>query len=329
MMSITRHVMDAVLPHVPTRQWVLSLPHALRYRLAYDHALCRAVHRVLAKAVRRYLRRLARAQGHSDAETGSVTFLKIRRRAHLNLHLHLIGLDGWFHRAAGGALVFERAPTPNLLDVENVVLDVHGRVLRLLEKQGLLEAGADDDLARDAPALAVCYEGAVTQRVGLGHMKGRPVMKLGMSLPRHLASARERVERAGPLCARIDGFDLHGQVAFGAGDRERLQELVRYCARPALANDRLTKCDDGRNLLRLKAPWRDGTTHLCFEPVELMERLAAQIPRPRVNLVLYAGVLARNAKLRKSVVGYARPAPLLEPPATRPRPALKGKVGPS
>jgi hypothetical protein len=48
----------------------------------------------------------------------------------------------------------------------------------------------------------------------------------------------------------------------------------------------------GRYLLRLKTRWRDGTTHLQFEPIELMERLAAQIPKPRVNLVLYAGVLA-------------------------------------
>jgi hypothetical protein len=142
------------------------------------------------------------------------------------------------------------------------------------------------------------------------------VIKLGVSLSRHLASARERVERAGHLCARVDGFDLHGRVAFGAADRERLEELVRYCARPALANDRLSKQADGRYLLRLKAPWRDGTTHLCFEPIELMERLAAQIPKPRINLVLYAGVLAPNAKLRKRVVGYARPEPLPELPAT-------------
>jgi hypothetical protein len=55
----------------------------------------------------------------------------------------------------------------------------------------------------------------------------------------------------------------------------------------------------------LKGPWRDGTTHLKFEPIELMERLAAQIPKPRANLVLYAGVLAPNAKLRPEVVALA------------------------
>ena len=38
-----------------------------------------------------------------------------------------------------------------------------------------------------------------------------------------------------------------------------------------------------------------------------MERLAAQIPKPNVNLALYAGVLAPNAKLRQQVVAYAQP----------------------
>jgi len=36
------HAVDWVLPHVPVRQWVLSLPHQVRYLLAWDHGLCRA-----------------------------------------------------------------------------------------------------------------------------------------------------------------------------------------------------------------------------------------------------------------------------------------------
>jgi hypothetical protein len=76
-------------------------------------------------------------------------------------------------------------------------------------------------------------------------------------------------------------LDKRGLLEAGADDplAEDLEELVRYCARPPRAHDRLTKCDDGHYLLRLKAPWRDGTTHLKLEPIELMERLAAQIPK--------------------------------------------------
>jgi hypothetical protein len=47
------------------------------------------------------------------------------------------------------------------------------------------------------------------------------------------------------LCAQLDGLDLHGRVAFAAAQRDRLEELVRYCARPPLANDRLEKRSNG------------------------------------------------------------------------------------
>lgn len=177
----------------------------------------------------------------------------------------------------------------------------------LLERRGLLEQTTEDLLAQDSPALAACYEGAVVQRVGLGPSRGRPVMKLRRSLASLLSSAAERISSGGALCAQVDGFDLHGRLAFEAAQRGRIERLVRYCARPALADHRLEKLPDGRYLLKLKSRWRDGTTHLRFEPIELMERLAAQIPKPRVNLVLYAGVLAPNARLRSQVIGYGRP----------------------
>ena len=64
MAALTRHIMDFELPHVPVRQWVLSLPYPLRYRLAYDQSLCTAVHRALAHALRQQLRGLARERGH-------------------------------------------------------------------------------------------------------------------------------------------------------------------------------------------------------------------------------------------------------------------------
>jgi hypothetical protein len=84
MTSLTRHVVAAVLPHVPTRQGVLTLPHALRYRLAHDQSLCTAVHRALASGLRARLRRLARGRGHGGGESGSVTFVQ-RYRSGLHL----------------------------------------------------------------------------------------------------------------------------------------------------------------------------------------------------------------------------------------------------
>ncbi len=39
MADTAAHLVDRVFPHVAARQWVLSLPFALRYRLAYDSEL--------------------------------------------------------------------------------------------------------------------------------------------------------------------------------------------------------------------------------------------------------------------------------------------------
>jgi hypothetical protein len=48
--------------------------------------------------------------------------------------------------------------------------------------------------------------------------------------------------------------------------------------------------------------WRDGTSHFLFEPIEFLEKLAAIIPRPVVNLLLYHGVLAPRARRRSQIV---------------------------
>jgi len=50
------HLVDHVFPDVPVRQSVLSLPYRLRYRLAWDHDLCRAVVAVFMRAVLGWLR---------------------------------------------------------------------------------------------------------------------------------------------------------------------------------------------------------------------------------------------------------------------------------
>ena len=102
--------------------------------------------------------------------------------------------------------------------------------------------------------------------------------------------------------ARQDGFDLHAGVLVPAGERERLERGCRYTLRPPVAQDRLCLTADGQVRLELKHPWSDGTTLLLFDPVELLERLAVITPRPRINLILYHGVLAPRAAWRALVV---------------------------
>jgi hypothetical protein len=71
--------------------------------------------------------------------------------------------------------------------------------------------------------------------------------------------------------------------------------LCRYALRPPIAADRLHLTADGQVILDLRHRWADGTTQLRFEPVELLERLAALTPRPRINLLLYYGVLGARS----------------------------------
>lgn len=59
-------------------------------------------------------------------------------------------------------------------------------------------------------------------------------------------------------------------------------------------------------LVTLKKAWRDGTTHLRFAPTTLLERLAALTPRPRINVLLYHGILAPRAAGRAAAVAYGR-----------------------
>ena len=118
--------------------------------------------------------------------------------------------------------------------------------------------------------------------------------------------AREGIARQ-LLCSDIDGFSLHAAVRVEAHERKRLEQLCRYITRPALADERVQLNAAGQVELKLKTPWHDGTTHLVMSPLEFLQRLAALVPRPRLHLIRFHGVLAPNAKLRSLVVPQGPP----------------------
>ena len=100
----------------------------------------------------------------------------------------------------------------------------------------------------------------------------------------------------------MDYFSLHANTRVGAGERKRLEKLCRYVARPPISNELLEELSDGRIAYKLKRPWQDGTAAVVFEPAELLERMAALVPPPRVHQVRYHGVLASASSLRSFVV---------------------------
>jgi hypothetical protein len=316
------HLVDHVLPDVPVRQWVLSLPYRLRYLLARNHELCRAVVAVYVRAVLGWLRQRAHREGIAGGLGGAVAIIqRFGGALNLNVHVHALVLDGVF-AGSGDTLQFHAGPRLTRRDVAGVVALAAGRIERLLQRRGLAatpdEGGAPDAWADQAPVLAGLAAAAVEGLVAFGPRAG--------ARPARYGDAPESVEplTPGPCHAALRGFDLHAGIVTCAGQRERLERLCRYALRPPIAQDRLRLDAGGQVWLELRHRWSDGTTHVKFDPIDLLGRLAALIPRPRINLVLYYGVLAPRAVRRAGVVGFgassvpdAAPAPAGSPDGVR------------
>ncbi len=243
------NLVDHVLPAVPMRQWVLSLPFRLRYLLAWNHELCREV--LAVTAIQRF---------------GS--------GLNLNIHYHTLALDGVFARD-GDDWRFVAAPPPAPHELARLVAAIARRVERLLARHGLPLGEADAD--------------ARVARIGNDPDVYTPKPET-------------------PWHARHAAFDLHAGRTVRADDRAGLERLAHYLLRPPLAQERIELLADGRVGVTLAHPWADGTRALVFTPVEFLEKLAVLIPKPRVNLLLYHGVLAPRARHR-AVALRAIPAP--------------------
>ena len=276
MIERAAHLIDHVLPRVPVRQWVLSLPFELRYRLAWDHELCRAVLAVYTRALLGFYRKRAKTSGHRGGRTGTVTVIqRFGGALNLNVHFHMLVVDGVFVREPNGSLRFAAAKAPTDLEVEALLGVTRRRVLRLLVRRGLLcEEPAESLDESEAPPLHALYSASVRQRVAMGRRAGATVLRLGDAPTTTVAPPKRRRQ------ARLGGFDLHANTSVRAKNRPKLERLCRYLLRPPVAEDRLSFSPDGSVLVRLKTPWRDGTSHIALQPLELLEKLAAQIPRP-------------------------------------------------
>lgn len=76
------------------------------------------------------------------------------------------------------------------------------------------------------------------------------------------------------------GFSVDASVRIEADDRVGLERLLRYCARPAFALERLREIDPEHLVYESAKPGPGGSVSLILTPMELLERLAALIPHP-------------------------------------------------
>ena len=185
------HLVEQVIPWVPTRQWVVSLPIPLRYWMAPSRELTAKVHTIIRRTIGQYYVTQAVKQGATRAhvQPGSVTFLqRFGGSINLNLHVHVVFLEGvYVDRSAQGltATVSPQDP-PTDAEIAAVLHTISQRVIRALRQPGYLEADTEDmvptgyDPASDEdPELARTMAASVQQRIAFGERAGQKVRRIG------------------------------------------------------------------------------------------------------------------------------------------------------
>ena len=200
MAQTAAHLVDHVLPHLPVRQWALSVPKRLRYFLQRDGAALNSALRIFLRVIEQCLLRHCPGAAKLDKASvhiGAVAFIH-RFGSSLNTHVpfHVCVSYGVFEALQGDpnadpatppGVVFHPASGIDDAAVAQVQAEVRTRILRAFALRGLIE------------------------RFGASEM----------------------------LAYRHSGFFVEAGVCTQAQDRAGLERLLRYCARPPFALDRL------------------------------------------------------------------------------------------
>jgi hypothetical protein len=222
----------------------------------------------------------------------------------VNIHFHMLFLDGVYVDGAGSAVRFRRVKAPTNDELTQLTHTIARRIARFLERQGLLERDAENSYlasdGADEDPMNQLLGHSITYRIAVGPSQGRKVFTL-QTLP-----VRDPYESATSMVGKVAGFSLHAGVAAKAQQRDKLERLCRYITRPAVSEKRLSLTAQGKVRYELKTSYRDGTTHVIFEPLDFIARLAALVPKPRVNLTRFHGVFAPNSKHRVQVTPARR-----------------------
>jgi hypothetical protein len=271
------HITDHVIPDVPLRQYVLSVPFELRLLLAARADAFSAMMSLFIEQVFRRQRERAREAGLDAVQSGAVV-AQHRGGSSVNLHPHVHGAvpDGVFWRPdPEGRAEFFRLPEPSNQDVEEIAFNIHQRFLSWLRRKGLLKTDEDEDLSNESPertALQACAEGAVgTRGLVTVRQRSRATPEQGHT---------DIFDRAGQRCSlgEYQGYSLYVGAAIPAGSKEARERLLRYCLRPSLSLERLSLDRNGQVVYQVKATRRGKATQRIMDPLSFMARLAALVP---------------------------------------------------
>ena len=303
MANTAAHLVDRVLPVVPVRQWVLSLPFELRALAAFDAKVLSALVRMFVGAVEARYRAWAKragVAGAARAQTGAVTFVqRFGSSLNLNVHFHVVFLDGVYTRDAVEGLVFHPAPPPSPEELEVAVQTVYRRALAWLGRYGHLDRAPLEERNTDE-ALSSPIEACATIATQRGTMRTLAQDAGPTDLP------TEAIDRDAPAreadAVEYRQFNLHASVRIAPEDDRGRERLCRYGARPPFSLDRLRVLRGGLVAYRIRQLGGGRAKHRVMTPLELLARLAALVPPPRYPLVRYHGVLAPRSAWRREVV---------------------------
>ena len=291
MAQTAAHLVDHVIPPVPVRQWVISVPKRLRGMLADRPRAVAALTKIFLDEIERTLITASGVTATTDMpraarpRLGGISFLhRFGSALNHHVHLHACVTDGVFVPAAAEAgcdapPAFLPARPITQADLAALTERVRRRVIRWFRRAGLIDAAAAADM----------------------------------------------------LAWENSGFSVDASVRITLIDRDvpsyfqSLEHLLRYCARPPFALERLSviRGPDGR-IARISyvlprhkaASWvgpgrgrkstRPGANGVvALSPFEFLDRLADLVPPPRKHRHRYHGVFAPNHKLTSAVTALA------------------------
>ena len=223
--------------HQAVERGLLSLPHELRMLAALKPAVLGALARLFVEAIFGMYRRRARRAGHVRPQCGAVMFVqRFGGSLDLNVHFHVVLMDGVFTRDEGARVHFHEAEAPSEEELLGLATQTYTNAVRWLRRHGHLAdstpaARGNGDVQIEA--LQGCAEiamqrGSFAKAVAEGHDDAA-------SRKRSFPLAKSR------FVAECEGFNVHAAVRIPRGDdlgRERLCRLCRAPHNAVMAQDR-------------------------------------------------------------------------------------------
>lgn len=305
MSETAAHLVDNVLPHKNIRQWVLTFPIPIRLLLAVKPQIVAKALEISHSVIATYYRKKANQSGATlttkTAKTGAVTLIqRFGGSLNINLHFHMLFVDGIYELDKDlRPNDFWVNSNPEQDEIQGVLITIIKRFVKYLEKINIIVKTEEDSSFQfpiaDEDIFSRLQASSVTYRFATGKSKGKKAIVLK-------SVEDEDHDSNSGLVAKHSGFSLHAGVATKANEREKLERICRYIARPAIAEDRLSINTSGDVIYRFKKPWSDGSTSIKLTPLEFIERLVALVPKPRMHLTRFHGVLGPHYKYRSEVV---------------------------